>query len=387
MYSNRFLNVMTDLAFFRFAWLYTKGILLFFCLLVWVLPVLGQVRYLHFEQDSVHLGRIKLENAPFRVEFRFRATATFPVAIESVVPDCACTVANYSKVPFYNGQRGEIFVEFHPYRPGPFVKTFLVRLLKSDDMPGPPSLITLKITGYVEPYAHPPHLEFPMSFGGLRLKNRIINLGVIGHKDIIRKVVEVYNHSEQAITFADSVVSVPPHIQVLFEDGHTIRPKETGSFVLFYHPELKNDTGYLQDSLVLASDDPKMPLLKLNLTTTIQPQRTIDQLSTLPAIPRIVVRESEIDLGTVTPADDPMVSILIINEGGADLLISRLQPDEPFEILSLEGYKINPTQGATLNLRLRTKELKGSRTYQVLIHTNDPVKPVYKVMVKATVEK
>jgi hypothetical protein len=67
----------------------------------------AQLTTIQWIDSAKNLGRIN-EGQTLKVAFRFKNTGDKPLIIESVVPGCGCTVADYPKQPIAPGAEGEI---------------------------------------------------------------------------------------------------------------------------------------------------------------------------------------------------------------------------------------------------------------------------------------
>lgn len=58
--------------------------------------------------------------------FVFENISTEAIALETVRTECGCTAADWSEEPIAPGQRGEVRIDFHADRSGPFRKKIKV---------------------------------------------------------------------------------------------------------------------------------------------------------------------------------------------------------------------------------------------------------------------
>jgi hypothetical protein len=78
-----------------------------------------------WKTTSIDLGKIE-QGKPVTVEFEFSNPSMVPLIINSVRPNCGCTVADYPKEPVAPGQSGKIVVTYNAASSGAFAKSTTV---------------------------------------------------------------------------------------------------------------------------------------------------------------------------------------------------------------------------------------------------------------------
>lgn len=71
----------------------------------------GQLTTIQWLDSAKNYGKIN-EGQKLALSFRFKNTGNKPLVIQSVLPTCGCTVADYPKQPIAPGDEGEITGEF-----------------------------------------------------------------------------------------------------------------------------------------------------------------------------------------------------------------------------------------------------------------------------------
>jgi len=84
-------------------------------------PVSGMT----WKSTSVDLGKIE-QGKPVTIEFEFTNPSMVPLIINSVRPNCGCTVADYPKEPVAPGKSGKIIVTYNAASSGAFAKSTTV---------------------------------------------------------------------------------------------------------------------------------------------------------------------------------------------------------------------------------------------------------------------
>jgi hypothetical protein len=75
-----------------------------------------------WKATTIDLGKIP-QGKPVNVEFEFTNPSMTPLIINSVRPNCGCTVANYPKEPIAPGKSGKIVLTYNAAGMGVFTKS------------------------------------------------------------------------------------------------------------------------------------------------------------------------------------------------------------------------------------------------------------------------
>jgi hypothetical protein len=78
-----------------------------------------------WKTTSVDLGKIE-QGKPVTVEFEFTNPSMVPLIINSVRPNCGCTVADYPKEPVQPGKSGKIVATYNAASSGAFSKSVVI---------------------------------------------------------------------------------------------------------------------------------------------------------------------------------------------------------------------------------------------------------------------
>ena len=78
-----------------------------------------------FNEEVHDFGKIP-QGKPATTEFVFTNIGIEPLILTSVQPTCGCTVADYTKAPVKNGEKGVIKITYNAAVPAPFSKAVTV---------------------------------------------------------------------------------------------------------------------------------------------------------------------------------------------------------------------------------------------------------------------
>ncbi len=340
-------------------------------------------RALAFVEDSLYAGRFVYNDQPITQSFPFQVVGDSALTILEVESDCACVTIDYPKSPLQPTEKGVIKVAYLPYKPGAFEKLFTI---KTNGNPKEQEII---LTGYVEIFLPEPALEFPHVVGNLWFKNRHLSLGNITDEGVVRRSVEFHNAAKYPITLKDSAIT-PTHIEVIVnENQKTVLGGDRGSFDVYYHPEMKNDYGYLVDNVVLFTDDSLTSRFELTVTSIITQYFPPLETLNLDTFPRLVVPEAIKDIGRVTLSrySVELVDFNLKNEGSVPLKIYRANAQEGCQIISEDYSEIAPADSVQLRVQVKDIGKSGTQERSILLYTNDPVYPVKPLKVKLNVRR
>ncbi len=339
-----------------------------------------ELKSLTFDEPSHEFGTIKEVDGPAEFDFVFKNTGTEPVKILNVRASCGCTTPAWTREEVAPGDSGFIKASYNPInRPGPFHKTLTVTTSSTQN-----STIILRITGQVEPKPRTIEDDLPTLLGGIRVKYRAFNLGKVLNNTTTTKEFDVYNASEKAIIFTKEVEG-PNYIAVSFMP-ETLAPKEKGKIIITYDGKAKNDLGFMSDNIVISTNEEAENSTKsMSVYADINeyfPPMTAEEKAAAPVlkIESILYNFGNINMGDVVDA-----IFTLTNNGESDLNIRKTKATCGCTVAQLEKNDLKPGESVELKVTFNSAGRKGNQTKSITIYTNDPVKPIQKVTVKAKI--
>ncbi|MDN5213827.1 DUF1573 domain-containing protein [Fulvivirgaceae bacterium BMA12] len=332
---------------------------------------------MRFDQRTYKFGNINEENGPVTHEFQFTNVSNDTIRITSVKASCGCTTPGWSKEAVLPGEKGFVQARYNPRnRPGAFKKSLTV---KSNAGPA-----ILFIEGNVIPKPTTPAEDYPALLGNLRLKNKTLNLGKIASQTPVTKSFDLYNDSDERISFLENTVA-PEHLTVSF-DPRVLGPKQKGKLLITFNPAMKTDLGYSIDQLMLITDDAAMTNKKLNVMVTVEeyfPPMTDQQYSRKP---HILINEPVYDFGKVNLGEIVNGNFTIINNGADVLNLRQVKSNCNCAVAKPDQAYINPGDSTNLNVTFNTTGRKGTQHKTITVYSNDPRKSVVMLTIKASVK-
>lgn len=333
---------------------------------------------LTFLTSSHDFGKVKEAGGPISFTFNFVNTGKTPVRILSARPSCGCTTSGWTKSEVQPADTGYIKVQYNPFnRPGSFDKSVTVTTN------GDPSVKILRIKGYVEPKPKTPADDFPTELGKIRMESRFINFGTITTKGPVTEKVKMYNQSEDTVRFADRIVG-GDFISAKVEPSN-IPPHKMANLVLTYDAKKRNDLGFVNDNIILFTNELENSAKSLTVLATIVeyfPPMTEKELA---KAPHLRLDEEEYDFGKISEGDKVSKTFTFKNTGKSDLNIRRVKTNCGCTVSELDKKDYKPGETGSLKVTFNSRSRRGPQIKRISIFSNDPTAPAQDVVIKSYV--
>lgn len=335
---------------------------------------------LKFKEEKHDFGLIKEVDGPAEYQFDFTNTGSNPVKILNVRASCGCTTPAWTHESVLPGKTGFIKAVYNPRnRPGPFHKTLTVTTDSRQ------KTIVLQIEGRVEPKPRTIEDDFPTVMGGLRFKYRAFNMGKVYDNKPATKEFEVYNQSDKPIAFMDKV-DAPNYIDVSYNPKE-ILPNQKGKVIINYNSVLRHDLGFMSDNINFYTNEEgaaskKSLAVYADINEYFAPM-TPEQVA---LAPKLEIKEITHDFGKIDEGTTVTTSFSLQNTGKSALNIRKTHANCGCTIASLSKDVIAPGESLNLDVSFNTKGRRGNQQKSITIYTNDPVRPVQRVILKAYVQ-
>jgi hypothetical protein len=323
---------------------------------------------LEFDELIHDFGTIKEELGSVTHAFKFTNKGETPIAVIKVKPSCGCTTPGWTKEPVKPGETGEVRATYRTSA-GPFDKTLTVI---ADGVPD----VILHIKGSVTKKPEDLTATYPQIFGDLRAKNkRDFLFAQISSQQITpSQTIEVANAGEEVVNV--SFENVPEYITVNAVPA-SLNPKQKGQITVSVNGGKRKNFGYGKDKITVKTGKSNE---SFEVTSIVAEK--IEQSEKFPATEMI---QQVIDMGKLTENKASGI-VEIKNLGNSDLIIKSFTTDnEAFTAVVKKELKIKSGKVGTIKLSAQNLQ-KGSNTAQIYFSTNDPLKSLLKVTVKAELE-
>jgi hypothetical protein len=323
---------------------------------------------LEFEELVHDFGTIKEELGTVTHAFKFTNTGDKPLVIIKVKPSCGCTTSGWTKEPVQPGETGEVLATYKTSS-GAFNKSLTVTASGLPD-------VILYIKGNVTKKPENLMETYPQTFGDLRSKNKrdFSFAQISSQQSTPSQTIEIANAGDEVVNLAFE--NVPEYINVNAVPVSLI-PRQKGQIIVSVNGEKRKTFGYNKDEITVKTGKSSEVFSIISIVA-----EKIEQLERFPAIE---ILQSDIDLGKLT-VNKASGTIEFRNLGNADLVIKSFSTDnDVFSVLLKKELKIKSGKTGTIKLSAQNLQ-KGSNTAQIYLSTNDPLKSLLKIAVKAEFE-
>lgn len=331
-------------------------------------------------QEKIHdFGTIREDGGNADFEFVFTNSSGRTISVLNVQPSCGCTTPGWTKEPIANGKTGSIKASFNPQgRPGFFNKTLTV----TTDLSATP--IVLQIKGNVLT----PAMENDVSrletvSGALRFKSNSLNLGkVYRNKAVPPTEFKIYHAGEKPVRFL-SVVA-PPYLKVVMPES--IAPNTSATLQFVFDARMKNQYGFVTESVELITDDEGVERKSISVYATIEDYFIPLSEAEKARAPAMTLDTQPLDFKQVKMGASVLREVLIKNTGKQELEVRAIQPNCSCIKVEAKNVSIKPGGETTLAITLTAQGRRGTQNKAVTIYSNDPVNPVQRISLVAVVD-
>ncbi len=351
------------------------------CLLVLLLvSCCLSAQEIEFKQDVYNFGKLREEGKAV-APFVLKNTGDAPLIIRRVTVSCGCTTYDYPQTPIAPGDTAVIKLAYNTEgRPGNFNKNVTVY---SNALSKP--AYTLTIRGTVEGRDNTATSLYPKEIGPIRLRTNHLFLGEVTLGSLRTETIAIYNQNEEA-SVKISFQSVPKHLRVSVSNS-LLEAGETAIITVNYMAGEIKDYGSREDFFFLTAESETGYKSSGKISVSCHLKEDFSKMKHASKKPEASYSFSVIDLGEVEQGQVAEAEVVLTNTGSDDLHIRKIS--SPSTALQLQSPRqvIRPGKSVNLKVTLDTSKLKFFVKYYLDIITNDPVHPLYRITVSATVKE
>ncbi len=331
--------------------------------------------------DKIHdFGTIQETDGPVEFTFNFTNKSSAPVKILNVKASCGCTTPGWTREEIGAGKDGFVKAKYNPQnRPGSFNKSLTVTTNDAT------ARYILYIRGNVVPKPRTIEDDLPTLLGGIRVKYRAFNMGKVLNKGPVNSSFDVYNASDQVITFIDSI-NAPPYISASIVPA-ILNPKEKGKINITYDAKARGDLGFMSDNIVLFTDEEEENQKSFSVYANIEeyfPPMTPEEME---QAPKLKFAESVHDFGKIKQGDIVKTDFVFTNTGKSDLNIRKTKSTCGCTVSKPEKETLSPGESAKISVSFNSAGRRGAQQKAVTIFSNDPSAPTQRITIKAFIEE
>ena len=327
--------------------------------------------------EMYNFGQIEWKH-PVTAQFTITNTGNQPLVLTEVEPDCACSVAQWTKTPIAPGAKGTVNVTFDAEALGHFQKSVAIYTNAE------PHLVYLNFNGEVVQEIKDFTRTHPYLIGQIRIDKNSLDFPDVqpGDKPVIH--VGVVNLSDRP--YEPVLMHLPPYLQTEVKPA-VLQKGEKGVITLTLDSEKLTDFGLTQASVYLArfagdkvGDENEIPVSVILLPDFSA--MTANEKANAPAI-RLTTKDVDLS-AMLAKKSKAHQDITITNAGRSPLQINKLQVFHPAVGVSLKKSLLQPGESTRLRVTVVKKNIgKKRRHLRLLMITNDPMQPKVEINIKA----
>lgn len=334
---------------------------------------------LHWEKKVISLGSVLEENGHVQTAFHFTNKTNQRLVIEEIITECGCTTAEYSRDTLSHNEKGKVVISFDPQtRGGEFAKMILV---KSNVEPYTDTLI---LEGFNVPLPASIPAHYAIEKAGLGFKLDVVNLGQIFTNEPKIKHVDFFNFGEYPIQLNQIQKNLPKHITATLIPA-VVTAKTRGVLELTYDAQAKDDLGFFDESIKLALLSNERKELSFQVLATVHEYFEPVPVAEKDNVPRLEIKEMEIDLNKIKSNLVISRMITLENKGRQPLHIRKILANCDCVSFTVPKEEINPGEKMDITVTFDPKGRKGIDHRTVTIFSNDPLWPTRTVMIKSRI--
>ncbi|ADV43279.1 DUF1573 domain-containing protein [Bacteroides helcogenes] len=327
--------------------------------------------------EMYSFGQIEWKQ-PVTAQYTITNTGDQPLVLTEVEPDCACSVAQWTKSPIAPGAKGVVNVTFDAEALGHFQKSVAIHTNAQ------PHLVYLKFNGEVVRAIKDFTRTHPYLIGQIRIDKNSLDFPDMQHGEHPTMHIGVVNLSERP--YEPVLMHLPPYLQMEAKPN-VLQKGEKGIITLTLNSEKLTDLGLTQASVYLArfagdkvGDENEIPV-----SAVLLPDFSGMTATEKANAPVIDLSAKEIDMSDVlAKKSKARQDIAITNKGHAPLQINKLQVFHPAVGVNLKKSVLQPGESTRLRVTVEKKNIgKKRRHLRLLIITNDPMQPKVEINIKA----
>ena len=342
-----------------------------------VLTAVAQARFTS-NTEMYSFGQIEWKH-PVTVQYTITNTGDQPLVLTEVEPDCACSVAQWTKTPIAPGAKGTVNVTFDAKALGHFQKSVAIYSNAQ------PNLVYLKFNGEVVQEIKDFTKTHPYLIGQIRIDKNSLDFPDIQHGEQPVIHIGVVNLSDRP--YEPVLMHLPPYLQTKVEPN-VLQKGEKGVITLTLNSERLTGLGLTQTSVYLSrfsgdkvGDENEIPVSAI-LLPDFSGMTEVEKANA----PAISLSTKEVDMSAILAKKSKarQEDITITNTGRSPLQINKLQVFHPAVGVNLKKSVLQPGESTRLRVTVVKKNIgKKRRHLRLLMITNDPMQPKVEINIKA----
>lgn len=322
-------------------------------------------------------GQIEWKH-PVTTQYTITNTGDQPLVLTEVEPDCACSIAQWTKTPIAPGAKGTVNVTFDAKALGHFNKSVAIYTNAQ------PHLVYLKFSGEVVKEIKDFTQTHPYLIGQIRIDKNNLDFPDIQHGE--RPVIHIGVVNLSDLPYEPVLMHLPPYLETEVKPN-VLQKGERGIITLTLNSEKLTDLGLTQASVYLArfAGDKVGEENEIPVSAILLPDFSGMTATEKANAPAVSLSTKDLDMTAILAKKaKARQDITVTNTGRSPLQISKLQVFHPAVGVSLKKSVLQPGESTRLRVTVEKKNIgKKRRHLRLLMITNDPMQPKVEINIKA----
>lgn len=346
-----------------------------YALIATALVAVAQPRFTS-NTETHQFGQVEWKH-PVTAQYTITNSGNEPLVLTDVEPDCACTVAHWTKTPIAPGEKGTLSVTFDAEALGHFQKSVAIFTNAQ------PHLVYLKFAGEVVREITDFTRTHPYLIGQIRIDHNSLDFPDVQRGEHPVMHISVVNLSNRP--YEPVLMHLPSYLEMKAEPA-VLQEGERGIITLTLNSERLTGLGLTQSSVYLSrfagdkvGDENEIPV-----SAVLLPDFSGMTEAEKANAPVISLSATDIDLSSVLAKKSKAhQDITVTNTGRSPLHISKLQVFHPAVGVRLKKTLLQPGESARLRVSISKRNIgKKRRHLRLLMITNDPMHPKVEINIK-----
>lgn len=326
-------------------------------------------------RQSMEFGQMLFQQ-PTVATIELTNTSKVPTTISRVDTGCGCTLASFTKEMIKPGSKGIVTLTFDGKQLGHFSR--IVRIYETGSYAPTDVQVNGEVVTKIINYSG----DYPYKIGDLLTDVNNIEFDDINQGQ--RKVQEIHVMNPTGQYVQPVALRLPSYLSADMQPT-VLAPKKAGTLYVTLKSDNLRDYGLTQTSFYLGKDNYDKVSGKNEITTSVillPPAIASDSPQRINA-PRLYLSDTMIDMKELSNKSKVKSMVTLRNDGGSELIISKLQLFTNGLLVSLPKSKLMPGETTIMTITGVAKELKRSRrSPRILMITNDPDKQKVEIRIK-----
>lgn len=226
-------------------------------------------------------------------------------------------------------------------------------------------------------------VKYLINSGNLRFKPYSQMFMDIKLDEVLTDTIFVYNASKKALNL--EFKQVPKHITI--NPALNPLPAKTESyFIVTYDANKKNDFDFVNDRVILNTNDDLQPMKTLNIMAVIKEDFSDYSSRDFRDAPVVHLSQEKYDFGVAKQGDKVRFNLKIQNRGTDTLIIRKTKTSCGCTVSKADKTKLAAFETANVKITFNTYGRRGRQSKTVTVVTNDPDRPVVRFVITGKIQ-